>query len=366
MIVEEYLRKMVRNILNEKYGVSMEIDELAEWLSSYLYETLIFNIERGKTYNDPFGTEYHFNVSKELIKQLSIDIIKVTFKNPNQSDTFAIQGNAELEKNSEHLYGNQIVYNIKIEIRTQWDAQSDITDQLYHFFSHELNHALKFVKTAKLKPKSAALNTAQQMSKTFSKSMLNKNPALKNFVDNFYFALPEEVNARVQESFSDIKKHLNKNTNEIIDILHKTKSVEAAKSMLNYNVQHVFDVPENILNTFIKDFNQFLLNGLLNAGRLDEPTNYIHKDIPSFFNFWSERFIKQGHKLFYKIINMVAKAKKENEKNVLFNANRNMLNEVLGYNIFFEGFDQKVVDYLDGNIGIDYGFEDLEDMCLFD
>lgn len=353
----EQIRKIIQKVLKESFGVHEPTDELAIWLPEHLIANMNYYHEKGTiNFVDDF-VKLQFNPPNEIIKKTLINQIKVNINISNQGNLNSIiSGKFETNETKRVVSNNMFVYNIEIKINFNWDFETDISALLISFFEHELHHAFTHIIKLNKKSRTKYLNRVASMPVYGLDKMEENNPAIKDFMEHFYLALPEEVNARVQEAYSDIQEHKNKPTEDLMKELYKKRAMLDAKAMLNYKSHQILSLPTEVLDNFINQFNanvKLAIQQINNKAIKDKEPLYSNNSIKypktepkAFFEFWRKRINREGDKLFYKIIKMTGSAKNLENENIeaMFSIDPDLLTETIGVSYDYFGVVEK--DYL--------------------
>ena len=273
-----------------------------------------------------YGFEY--DLSEEAIintKIQSINILLyVNLLDENQKNKI----NGKFKANETKLNTNNN-FNVSIEITINLIPED--TTKLEKFIpkiesvvSHELNHAFVYVKKFGKHAKSQVYNASSK----FTRQYYSNIPALKEFIDMFYLNLPEEIQARVQETATILKSINYDNYQDVIKELYLYQPINDAKKMSNYNDDNVNQIDIETLTKFIDSFNKDV-----NLFKTKFGTNYPFKQISNvdqFFDYWTSHIKAAGKKLNRKILKLVAQK---------FNINEEyLLAEIIDEDIFTEIF----------------------------
>jgi hypothetical protein len=212
---------------------------------------------------------------------------------------------------------------LELNIETKKNIKNH-AKEIEYWFSHEIHHAFRNIKTINKNSKSNKLNWVKNKTARTTSDFLQLNPPLKEFITMFYLALPQEVEARVQEVANQLKyDKKSKNPNETYIYLMRFQPLLDAKNMLNYSINDVKKVNKDILEKFINILNSSLKEKGLNT--------WIKKDIDSFFNFWHKKIIESGSKLQKNIDRVISdKYLYKNESEFFNNTDLNIISEVYG------------------------------------
>ena len=340
----DIIRQLVRKIINEVMGVSSPVDEMAEWLAGFFYKNLYFYNENGQLKNNMLYT-FVFTPPDNIKTNFPVNAFHISVA-ITKSDEIKVDGSFKTDKTKHYIVGNRIEFDAYLELKLSWDFENNITQIIFQYLSHELSHIYKHIKIHEKKAKSAAYNSAYKLASLGVLDLIDKNPAIKEFLHVFYLALPEEVNARVQEAYAEIKKHKGKTPQEIIDILYKTKAMSDAKTMLNYKSNNLLSLQKDILYRLMEalsnQINIELSSNELTTGFL----NYPKEDINPFFEHWRKKINSEGNNLFRKITKTISLITENDEINMLFyKIDADLLEEIFGYDIHTTNIFERI-DYL--------------------
>jgi hypothetical protein len=110
----------------------------------------------------------------------------------------------------------------------------------------------------------------------------------------FYLALPEEINARVQETATQLKYINEPHYNQTIELLRQHQPIRDAKKMMDYTLSGINKIHSEILNLFINTFN-------VNLKNFSKGINIkLKTDINAFFEHWLNIINNNGDILFKK------------------------------------------------------------------
>lgn len=350
-----FIRQQIKNILEESFGVHEPTDKLSMWLSKALIDNLNYHHEHNTLNFTNNNVTLTFTPPKKLIEETLINLIQVKINIPNNIQNSINGGNFDAKQTKQRVVDNLFVYDINININLNWDYRTDISTLLTSFFEHELHHASIYIIKQQKASKTKHLNMIKNMPIYGIYKQVEKNPALRDFMNHFYLALPEEINARVQEAYSDIKKYKNQPSAILNKNLYKTRAFGDANKMIQFNSREVLSLPKEVLENFINEFNANMKAAInlinLQANKDGEQEyaeqntlKYPKTDITAFFEFWRKRINKEGYKLFHKLIKMAGSAKNLNEIEIrcIPYIDSLLLEEMIG----FVPFDYDTIDYL--------------------
>jgi len=90
------------------------------------------------------------------------------------------------------------------------------------------------------------------------RNTISQNQEFKTFLRVFYLALPDEVNARVQEIGKELKTLETKSGHETMEYLKKTRIFSDAEKMFSY-IPNLTSINNETLTNFVKNFNDRLI-----------------------------------------------------------------------------------------------------------
>lgn len=319
------IRKIVKKELSKIFESRFKQDDLYNFstkITKDIVDDLSGYIER---YKDRLydGTTWSFTVpelatdkiqEKTLIKQV---IISIEY---THSPEHKISGSFKRVQLLDDRTHYRAILEMKIKID---DNIQNHFEEVEYFISHELHHAFRHIKMINKDSKMNKMNIAKNEIKFINLKILKTNPALKRFMDMIYYSLPQEVDARVQETAAQLKNDKNSKTpEETFYYLRQFNPMNDAKNMLSYDIEDISTVDDDILNQFIKSFNDELIQNNLN--------NYVKNEKKSFLNYWDKNIFHAGHKLMTKINKMIADKYKIEENQFIRKVDFDLLKESYG------------------------------------
>ena len=257
------------------YNSSEEITNgIIEYTEDYLKKY-------SKEINDGDTWSFSFNMpvsnifkNKTRIKKNKIDI-NYTYSNNN-----SINGKFKTNK-TKFLKDNfyEVTIEFEIKINNTVNLYKKIIESI---IVHELNHAFVYIKKLNKKNKSNILNQTQNFTKKELNSLRVNNPQIKEFMNLIYLSLPEEVQARVQQTATELKNIDMKDYNDTIETLMQYNPINDAKYMMSYNVNEIKQIDKDVLKTFIGIFNSNIK--MFSADNKIKSPN----DTNSFFEYWGK------------------------------------------------------------------------------
>jgi hypothetical protein len=169
------------------------------------------------------------------------------------------------------------------------------------------------------------------------KTKLEDYPPLQEFMIMFYLSLSDEINARVQQTYSELQTITSDDYNDTIQQLLQFNPLNDAKKMMHYNVKDIYLLDPNFLNYFIREFN----NNLDYYAEKEGSDIKKRLGINSFFHHWEYMIKGKGIILYNKILRLVADKHEISDNNLMKKINKKMLNEITGdaFDIF-KGYDE--------------------------
>lgn len=299
----------LRRLIVEVLGVQFEILKITDILSKKVFEKII-------QYKDKIsdGETYELNVDEILEKELSNETKIRTIKSKidfTYSSNFKLSGQF---KSSKIKLNSDNSYDISIDIQLFTDNLDGLEQNLKSVISHELNHAFVCLKKLYKKNKTQVLNKVKNKTSIDLELSNFKNKELKDFLKMFYLSLPEEVNARVQQTASELKSLNTKDYSETMQELKKFNPLKDVEILKRYNINDVLNLEPEILKDFIIIFNKNI-----NLFQDEDSENKIKiiEEPKQFFKYWNRYIINAGEKLFRKIVRLVAMKHGEDENKIL-------------------------------------------------
>jgi hypothetical protein len=314
---ENKIRKIIKYILNEATGKQMTVHDSIP----VLIENLLNNIN-GQKYNVFDGEIYDLTSRARFLPESSQETginyvtIDVTF---SVNAPMKITGSFINRKTTLNKNGFYDVF-IEISLNTGGIKLKKLEKDIGKVISHELNHAFVYIKKFKRNSKTLIYNKSN---KTASLTFGNV-PALKEFSKMFYLNLPEEIQARVQETAYILDNIEVNNYNDAIRELYLHQPINDAKKMSNYNIEDIQIVDKNTLRNFVDTFNSDVEK---NKGNIEFKRI---NDIDKFFEYWIGFINSNGNKLNKKILKLVADKFNLKENTELSEMDVDLLNEIFG------------------------------------
>ncbi len=322
--MKEKIRKIIKEVINNVLESGHKQDDIYN-ISSGITENIVNDLHnyiekyKSRMYD---GAPWTFTIPEKptedlkkntLIQQIIVDV-NYTHSNKNK-----ISGKLKRIK----LFDNG---NYRVNLELNININNDIDNyfnQVEGWISHELHHAFREIKTISKNSKANRLNWAKNKTVKLTTDFLQDYPSLKEFVDMFYCSLPQEVEARAQETATQLKYDKSKNPDETYQYLMQFQPIVDARMMLNYSIDEVLKIDKNILEQFVNIFNDNLKEKGLNT--------WAKKDVNVFFEYWEKRIIEAGRCLKKEINRMVSdKHLYKNESELFDNVDWDIISEAYG------------------------------------
>lgn len=301
---------LTRRIVTEKVGVVLGIDELADSVTGTFLSTVTHLINNNE-FNIENTIRIPINVPNNLLDDTFIGRVTVRANFTRIGEGVNIGGNFTPSSIEKYTIGNAFFHDIIINLNLEWDFNTDIQKNLSSFFAHELHHAYDKIKRFGIRSKSNAFNGVKNLIRGVIPEIINNNPVLDYFLECFYLSIPEEVNARVHEVYNVIKSHRNDNYEDLMVIVNETRTMKDAEKMRFYNANQIMNIPINILEEFVFQFNETLEMSLLSLGFRKNDIKYF-KEPRYFFRYWQDKINDSGENLRFKTLKVAGSLKELN------------------------------------------------------
>jgi len=289
------IRQIIRKFLFEAHGIQISVHEFSKEIATDMLGVIEDNFIRMNN-----GREWKFEVdfqSPETIKKdTKINIVKIGFTFIS-FEVFKVSGSFDPNRTVLLTDDN---YNVFIKLEIETNTIENVLQQIESVVSHELNHAFVHIKGLSGKLKAKNLNYSNKFTRGELKTLIDKTPALKEFTKMIYMANPYEVQSRVQQSALELKYIDKKEAKDTIDALLQYAPLRDAKMMISYNLDEINKVDGQILENFVKKFN----DNIKSASKEENPKT-IYK-VDKFFDYWKDVINNAGDKLARKIYKIVA------------------------------------------------------------
>lgn len=341
------LRNWIRQVIQESYGMVPEINEMSNSLAPMILEDIL-NYRRKNPnraishiqliYHSPDDISFKTKISRVnlYITANHTDDENIA-QNTVNGGSFIPRETNKVEIKAEHQY------EIRIDLRLNWDFETNIDNEISKVLSHELHHAYTHILKLGKNNKSKYLNSIHKYAKgdVEMQSFLKDKPILQNFMICFYLVIAEEINARVQEISNIMEKHHGRPAQEIFEIFQATKAWRDAQMLNNFKFNDIKSLPTETKKTFLELLNRNKI-GTLNAAGVDINTIMFHDNVNKFFKFWSEKFHDEGKKLVYnmtKVFSSTPRIAQGKDQLEIQRSNRQALREVYGNELFEKEID---------------------------
>lgn len=305
--------------IREEIGRQLEIYNISEYITEYvgaIIETEQRNgdIDNGQTHEAIFPIRKTEHIIQETkINSIRIELLYI------KTNVFKISGSFDVKKVRLNDNGN---YDITIQLNIENDNRNinSLKQNIESVISHELNHAFVHIKKINKLSKTASYNQANKMTGTTFKQI----PELAEFMKMFYLASPEEIQARVQQTASELRYVNSSGYNETISQLLQFNPLNDARKMINYNLHNIQKLSKKTLDNFVTEFN-------LNLKAASKDNNF--KPITNtnwFFEYWLKLINEGGEKLFKKITKLVAQKHNLDEQQMYMQFDDELLTEITG------------------------------------
>jgi hypothetical protein len=269
--------------LTEKYGVVSDLKPMFELLKKSILTSPYENFRLGKDFD--FGK---FPIH-------SIIIEKLESKKTGGTINF---------KEGVNEYGDK-VFVINLMVKFNRDELYDLDN----FLNHELHHFYDFyVRSNKESKTKGFIKIKNKLRLSQDNQIINK------FKTSIYLSLDEEVNARIQECYSDLKNGFS---------LKNTKSFNECMILVNYDINELDLLNDNEKMELLQRINE--LSEEMNV-------NLKIKNFEHLKQIFGKRFKEKGKKLLKKLLKISAT---HNQIQDSFEHSLEVLGESL-YNIFTE------------------------------
>lgn len=334
------LRTEIKNILSEMYGISIPIDKMADSIAETTLKSLSTQLKTNQITHEINRFEFVISPQAKITedkenpeKELYIEevILRLVFNKDFDKLNTVISGKFNPQNVKSNTSNNRNGFNIEISIELNWDFQTNIFKDFSSVLAHELHHAYDHIIRLNKKSISKEYNKiihGNDLNMTF---LVNKNPLLKEFIKMFYLSLPEETNARVQQSYNLLKNSKYIGTKAILDNLYETQPWQDAKNMCNYDVKYILsNISRATIQEFINLFNNNLKK-LLDKKDIDDKDVKYYNEPKQFFNFWRLIINRKGIKLVKKILKSIGSSEVLPKAEVGKYLNMDILQETMGY-----------------------------------
>ena len=321
---QKYLVELSKSLLNEVHGKQPEVYKLANTATKDIIDYIKAyqkKISTGKVYTLLSSTEPNKNIKK--ITKIGIVEVYISY---TYSHDFFIKGKFRPDKT--RFFENEDLHRAKIELTLNADEKNIIKYKilLEPVMGHELNHAFVHIKKIGKRSNANVYNSVKGIAGLNLLDLLSKYPPLKEFITLFYLSLPQEVQARVQETATQLKGIKRKTHEETIEALTQYNPLNDAKEMIQYKTDEIKKIDKNIIEDFIKRFN----DSIESIAKRQSVNINVKNDIDAFFKHWQSIINDNGLILFRKILKLVADKHNIDENVLISDIYDGILTEVMG------------------------------------
>lgn len=321
------MKKRIRNIIGEEAekilesgGKHDDLYDSTERITKIIVKFLSGYVEKYKT--DLFdGYEWEFSIpeipANDIQEKTLIGKIKVNVEYTHSSEN-KITGSFKKVKLLDNGY--YLVF-LEVKVKINDDIKNHF-NQIEYLVSHELHHAFRNIKTINKESKERFLNRAKNYTNKEAEKLIKDNPELKEFMEMIYLSLASEMEARQQETATQLKNIKTDSSTKTIEYLQQFQPINDARRMLNYSTQKILELDIDLLNKFIEIFNKNLNElGL---------KNQIKKTPEIFFKYWRNIITSNGDILLKKILRMVSDKHQLKEGLIHLEIEDDLLQEIFG------------------------------------
>lgn len=289
----EEIKKNIKGILNEYHGVQIEIAKLSQNLASEVLRNI--NLELNKISDgNIWDLISQVRLNPELSEKLKISMVTTEIEYQNAAG----KTNGAFKPNKTKLLDDGS-YSIVIGIKANGEISKDAEKQIEYVISHELNHAYVDVLSLHGNRSSFKYNKTSKMMRSDLKNISETYPEIKEFLNAIYLSNPLEVQARVQESFGQIRDSKQDSAENTIKDLLKHQPLSDARKMISYSSKNILKLSPEILMNILNSFNE-------NAESASADGYKEFSSIESFFRYWTKVINKSGETLARKIYKLVS------------------------------------------------------------
>ena len=320
----EELRKIIKEIIGKQIDIYNSTEEITNEMVDLIIRDEIKYPRILDGYEHSFATTIRpDSVFKQSTKisQIKIAIDFTNSKENKISGTF-MSGKTVLLSND--LY--QIEINVEVKINNDPKLYKKEAESI---IAHELNHAFVYIKKLNKQSKTSILNKTKNSINRELGVLLDKSPALKEFMDMFYLALPEEMEARIQETATQLKYINEPHYEQTIEFLRRFQPIRDSKRMRYYKLDEINKESPETLKIFVATFNANLKEYSIGINIKSK------NDVDAFFKYWSEIINYNGDILFKKIMKLVAEKHNTFEGEIYNGLDDKLLYEISGISNLF-------------------------------
>ena len=314
----------LRKLIRETIGVKMSVDKLANIVLDDVYREVFGNGDIEGFLTRVVITDIN---DQDIINATNIQSVETRVKYTNTEEP-SFGGRFSTGNLNPEIDGN---FNINILLTINTNDPDSARNNILSVISHELNHAFTFIKQYNKFSRTKGYNGIRGFV-GMSLGDIKNVPEIKEFMDMFYLNLPQEIQARVQETGAIIKTLTATTFNDAVQELYRNPPINDARAMVQYKTDKIKRLSPEILNKFVESFNN-------SVNYYEEKHNTELKrigDINTFFNYWQKFINDNGEKLNRKILKLVANKFRINEDYALFEAHSyGLIEYIFGDGYFF-------------------------------
>jgi hypothetical protein len=293
------LRKIIKEIIQEYHGINIPIKNISNNIS----KDIVINIQNqikvnGDKINDGgvWSIVSETKSSQETKKETNIEMVKVDidYQKSNINNVSGTFKTSKIKLLDDGSYSIEIKLDIKIE-----DITEEVKNKIKHIISHEMNHALVNVKNLHGNKKSSTLNLSNKITKRHLYDIIKNYPELELLSKMIYLSNPLEVQARVQETGSQLDDIDENNAEDALDALLRFQPLSDARNMMSYKTDEIKKIDNEVLIIFIEEFNKNIKSySKGNPKTINKPDKFL--------NYWENIINNNGNKLARKIMKLVS------------------------------------------------------------
>ena len=286
-------KKVLRSIIREVLNKQMDIYNSTEDINNSIINNIIDTINSySAKINDGNAWDWSFTypTNETFKKNTKINRIKINIEYTKSSEN-KITGKFISSKTVLLNDSNYEVY-IDVDVKINNDVVNH-SKRIESVLAHELHHAFRHIKTLGKNSKANLLNKAKNEVNAYLNELIQSTPPIKEFMQMIYLSLPQEMEARVQETATQLKYINEPNYNNAIESLRQYQPLRDAKRMIDYNLYEIEKVDQDTLKLFVETF-----NSAYKENKIDR--------IDKFFEFYKHKINKNGDILLRKILKQVA------------------------------------------------------------
>ena len=296
----------IRKMIQEALGVQNELNKLAPLVTKEIIEELLskrdkikIHIESGniRPFKRVLDMSTPFEIKgKTFINSLTIGV-EYTYSDINTIPTASGYTNPTgFEMQGENSYDVELT----VMITSNVIEGEELFKVIEHVVSHELNHILREIRIANKSNRANLLNTVNNNILHYNNDFIESYPPLKEFFLMFYLSFPHEINARVQETATNLKYIKSTTKDDILNELLRYNPLRYSREMMHYELSNIKKLDQKTLVKFLAIFNSYLIKYTpkeMNPKQID--------DVDKFFEYWLPIIHSSGHKLMIKIERLV-------------------------------------------------------------